>query len=93
MFVTKKFNQDDLEIYKPSNLTVGTANFFRGKLPGLPDYYYDALESSARREYTDEEKLEAIARARKEKKELENKLMLEYLERTKIIISDEPDKN
>ena len=92
MFVTKKFNQDDLEIYKPTNLTVGTANFFRGKLPGLPDYYYDALESSARREYSEEEKEEAIARARKEKKEIENKLMLEYLERTKIIISDEPDK-
>ena len=51
MFVTKKFNQDDLEIYKPSNLTVGTANFFRGKLPGLPDYYY-TLSSPVRGENT-----------------------------------------
>jgi len=89
MFVVKKFDQDDLELYKPSNLTVGNANFFKSKLPGLPDYYFDALESSARREYTEEDKRQAVEKARKEKKELENKLMAEYLERCNIIISDD----
>ena len=70
MFLVKKFDQNDLELYKPCNHTIGNATFFKGKICRLPDYYYDVLEASARVEYSDEERqlLVVIDRALQEKK-------------------------
>lgn len=88
MFITKKHNQDDLDLYKSSNQTVGNANFFKNKLPRLPDYYYDALESTARREYTEEDQKQAIEYAKKQKQDYDNKLMAEYAERENVVIDE-----
>ena len=88
MFITKKHNQDDLELYKPSNQTIGNATFYREKFPRLPDYYYDLLESRSRREYTEEDQLQAIEYAKKQKLDYQNKLMAEYQDREKEIIDE-----
>jgi len=82
MFKTK-FNHDDLELYKPDNATIGNANFFKGKISKLPDYYYDVMEANARREYSEEERLLVIENARKLKAMEQKKLMDEYEERVK----------
>jgi len=88
MFCVKKFDQADMELYKSSNQTVGNANFFKNKIPRLPEHYYDILEASSRREYTEEDQKEVIKRAMQEKKDYENKLMAEYQERENVVIDE-----
>ena len=88
MFLVKKFDQNDLELYKPCNQTIGNATFFKGKISRLPDYYYDVLEASARVEYSDEERQLVIDRALQEKKDFQKKLIEEMLDRQKHIIGE-----
>ena len=83
-----KFNHDNLELYKPDNQTIGNSNFFKGKIARLPEYYYDVLEANARIEYSEEDRLLAIAKAREEKAILQQKLKEEYEERELVVINE-----
>ena len=88
MFVVKKFDQENLENYKTTNQTIGNATFYREKFPRLPEYYYDLLESRSRREYTEEDQLQAIEYAKKQKLDYQNKLMAEYQDRENVVIDE-----
>ena len=88
MFITKKYDQTNRDMYKSDNQTIGNANFFKGKIARLPEYYYDVLEADARREYTEEDRLLAIQKAREEKAILLQKLKEEYEERELVVIDE-----
>jgi len=88
MFITKKFDQTNRDMYKSDNQTIGNANFFKGKIARLPEYYYDVLEANARVEYSEEDRLLAIQKAREEKAILQQKLKEEYEERELVVIDE-----
>jgi len=88
MFLTKKYDQTNRDMYKSDNHTVGNANFFKGKIARLPEYYYDVLEAGSRREYTEDDKALVIQRAVDEKAYLQKKLIDEYAERELVVIDE-----
>jgi hypothetical protein len=88
MFVTKKFDTNNIDNFKPCNQTIGNASFFKGKISKLPDYYYDVLEARSRIEYSDEDRQIAIDRALQEKKQIQQKLIDELLDRETHVIGE-----
>ena len=88
MFITKRIDTNNLDNFKPCNRTIGNASFFKGKIGRLPDYYYDVLEATARVEYSDEDRQNAIDMALQQKKDLQNKLIEEMFDRGKHIIGE-----
>ena len=88
MFITKRIDTNNLDNFKPCNRTIGNASFFKGKIGRLPEYYYDVLEARSRIEYSDEDRQNAIEVALQQKKDLQNKLIEEMLDRGTHIIGE-----
>jgi hypothetical protein len=82
MFKKKAYDYDDPKNYLTDNQTIGTAEYYKKKIPNLPDHMYHILESSARIEYTQDDARQKFRElVFSIKKEQDDKLMKEYEDR------------
>lgn len=87
----KRFNHEDISIFLPDNITIGTSEFFQKKIPNLPDQCYEILEVKSKEHYTEEDVKQVIEKVKKEVQEGYNKIMQEFKIREEediIVIED-----
>lgn len=78
----KKFDYNDINNFLPDNQTVGTSDFYRDKFKlKFPDQFYEMFEIMARSEYSHDESIELIEKAKKDLRESNQKLIDEWNQR------------
>jgi len=86
----KRFDYSDINNFLPDNFTAGTTEYFRQKLPRLPEEEYLILEAKTRKEYTEVDKSDTYERVKKYKQELADKIIKELEEREDPSFNDKP---
>lgn len=80
----KKFNYDDINIFLPDNITMGTTEFYQSKYPTLPEVECMKLEILSRVEYDETEQEKAIKKLVEEQLLYNQQLEQEMFDREQV---------
>ena len=85
----KKFDYNDITIFLPDNITLGTSNYFSKKY-NLPSYMCEMLEVKSRCEYTGNEEV-LLNKIRERQTQHDLQLLNEIRERSSPNLSSDDD--